>query len=258
MKRFYPLLFLICCNNFLLGQGVHIKFNTSVNHVLIPTTRVSVEYLLQNSSGFNSKEVILQETFNNNLGISAGGKIQYELGKKFYLETGIDLSLVRFQRKFQLVFPEEINQYEPVNGQSYGNHWTGRDYQSTFYEQSEKVGKTSILYLNIPVELGYSFNEKFNIKSGLVIGTVPYSETYVQGLKMQNGTGYQVVLTKDRSSNGINNFNLALNAGISYKIIPKISADLNYSKYFTSIYYSNENAHKAKIHLFNLGFSYYL
>ena len=127
-----------------------------------------------------------KESFNNKLGFNLGGQLSYNITNKLKIETGLHFNLIRFKRNIELT-GLNINPHDEI----YVPHSLlddiiisdslviGTPINITSFKQDENIGKSSILYTQIPVHISYAFfNQKLLFKLGITASFLTYSEVY--------------------------------------------------------------------------------
>jgi hypothetical protein len=140
---------------FVKAQKVGLEVQASVNYPLIPTYSRSVYPYkwvpIANVSGVitvdNSTKV--RETYQDNIGGKLGLNVNFNLKKNFFLKTGIGLNFISFRREFN---------YVDLATPQTGGFSSGTIVLPNL--QSPDIGKTYLLYTEIPVSAGYRFLKK--------------------------------------------------------------------------------------------------
>ena len=156
----------------------------------------------------------------------------------------------------------QLNSYI-THGNSIGHYWmlqhkinsNNTTNPSNELKQPKNLGKTSILYLDLPLKFGYKmFDNKLKIDFGLTTSFLIYSEQYI--LNTERTTLYQE--KKDTSNDGLNTILFSLGGEVSYQILKHISVFVQYNRSLTDIYSQNKSKQKekAKYNLLSLGVSF--
>ena len=234
------------------AQKIRVEVQASVNYPHIPTYTRSIYpnqwFPIADGSGVvtvdNSTRV--RETYQNNLGGKLGLNVTFDLVKNFYLKTGFGLNFISFQRQFNY-----INLATPhVGGFS---SWT----IVTPHPQSPDIGKTYILFAEIPVTAGYRFfKEKLSVNLGCMVSILTYSEQYIIDPFYYYYSIYERTI-RDKTGTGLTNLSFSVNGEIAYQIWKKFSIFTRYSYQLSSIYDKRYRyVGTPRYNLFELGAGY--
>ena len=236
----------LSCVPFLHAQKLGLSVQASINYPYIPSLTTPKEYPVHYPVGTGYVEITnggnsygqSQELYDCYTGEEIGINAEYTIKGNLFLKTGVDLSLVRFKRTIIVI---------PLEGNKFKNN-------SDYYPN---VGKTSIMYVDIPLGVGYRFfRKKLSIGLGCNVSFIAYSEQHVRKLY----TGYYVGYgpeEKDKSSDGLNNTTFSPYAEASWLFFKKFSVFGRYSHQLNPIFdKDNQYAGKARLQLFEMGLGY--
>lgn len=207
----------------------------------------------------------IKENYSENLGGKLGGQMQLNITNNLSISTGLRFNLIRFKRNDKMINPtlnlsdrtflvdsSFINIYSPDTS---GLIIT--PVVSYTFDQDKDLGKSSILYTEIPIHINYAFlNQKLFVKIGINVAFLTYSEIYKYSVDESYFFSMPTV-EKDKSSDGLTNLMWSGNIGIEYVVYKNIGLNLNYSRSFNSIYDEDASVGKPKYNIFSVGLSYH-
>jgi hypothetical protein len=258
-----------------LAQFKNLSVHASVNTPSIGSVSTSTEpNIFVPSAGYQAyrpEAWTLEETFKTKPGFSFGGRIDWELRKSFFLTSGLSLSYVRYQRVVEI---KELNLTSVDQGNTSGVYPgtpMGSLYGSLFPTDrraisslsSDDMGKTTLLFAEIPVMFGKRFlKEKLTIKLGGSTSFLTYASYYRQTLynspsSSSTSSYYNVEKLSDKEPFNKLNFSGILET--SYMIFRKVSVNVSAQKFFTPVYKDDyQYGGSAKLNLFSFGVIYQL
>lgn len=217
----------------------------------------------------------IHEQYEEKPGLSLTTTFQAFTFKNFFIETGLGLQRYRYTRSTYVEAQSSgLNpgtlQYPIVDGQPYGSiigSWFQRDPDgniivnpggqlSLLPQPSENVGKTTTLYLQLPVTVGKFFlKNKLLVNVGLTADILMLSTEVKSSYSMENN---QLVYNeyKDKRVEGFSSVMLSGLFQTSYFITKNIGIDLTYQRSFTSIY-SDSEIGKSYYNILSFGGSYH-
>jgi hypothetical protein len=234
------------------AQRIRVEIQGSANYPVFPTyTRSVFPYKwvpIANESGnlVIDKNTRVQESYKDNVGGEIGLKIMYDLKNNFFLRTGIGLNFMSFKRNIQYTnLPASVNT-------GYGD-WTNGNTEV----HSDDIGKTFLLYTNIPVSAGYRFlKKKLIINLGITVSLLAYSQQYIID-PYTKLYGLYDELMLDKTGMGLANLSVSADAELAYQISRKFSIFTRYSRQLTPMYDKDfQYVGKAKYNLIELGAGY--
>jgi Outer membrane protein beta-barrel domain len=251
-KIVFIFMLLFISQEFIKAQKIGVEVQASANYPLIPTyTRSIYPYKwvpIANVSGIitvdNSTK--FRENYRDNIGGKLGLNVAFDLKKNFFLRTGIGLNFISFKREFKYV-----DLAEPQSG-GFGTY--------TIPDpgiHSLDIGKTYLLYTDIPVSAGYRFlKKKLIVNLGFTVSLLTYSEQYIiDPYSELHGLNERMIY--DDTGLGLSNLSFSVNAELAYQIKNKFSIFMRYSYQLSSIYDKNfQYVGTPRYNLFELGAGY--
>jgi|GEM_PF-5391267 len=237
---------------FVNAQKIGVEVQASANDPLIPTyTRSIYPYKwvpIANISGSITvdKSTKLQERYRDNIGGKLGLNVAFDLKKNFYLRTGIGLSFISFKREIQYV-----DLADPQSGGFTTTTITDPGIHSP------DIGKTYLLYTDIPVLAGYKFlKKKLIVNLGFMVSLLTFSEQYIIDPHYNPYNMYEEMI-QDNTGLGLTKLSLSVNAELAYQVKQKYSIFARYSRQLSPIYDNDfQYVGKAKYNLLELGAGY--
>ena len=186
-----------------------------------------------------------------------------------FITSGLSINQIRYKRTVEISslspniqiynLPTTVSQ--PF-GALYGS-FTSRDAQGNVelsppvhVQESENVGNTTTLVLQVPVLIGTSFlNKKLEVRTGTLFSYLLYA---TQTKQQYIPSTQSLAEYKDSSKDGFNEFQAGITIQTS-SLFGHIGVDFVAQKFFTPIYKSNEQfGGEAKYNVLTLGLSYHL
>jgi hypothetical protein len=249
-----------------LNYSISIKYNQSFIHS-VETKPDIPDYSTSSAGGiFYSNTVGIKESYTSKSGGSINGKFSFSVYSGFFIESGLQLSLIQFKKESEIV-SSDISELEIeifYSGSSTHNIFgsffppitTANTIENENTEKPEKLGNTSTVYSEIPILLGYSFfNNRLKCKLGIITSFLAYAEVYTYDYDNP-----QIYFTndiiKDKSADGFKNLVWNGSLEIEYLVYKNISLNLNYSRSLNSIYDDNASIGEPKYNVFSLGISH--
>jgi hypothetical protein len=269
------LFLLICINSVGYTQIKDISFTLSPNYTLI--NNVEKRYrlvIISPTPPDNTTRVpyaTIKETYHNKPGLNLAVNFQAAEMGKFFIRSGLAIQYQRFQRTVQSEQTNDpFNLYVPVvNGRPiysiYGYQYS-RDPDGNIivdssgqpilieYKPNPDLGKTSTIYVQLPITLGGRFfSDKIRTSIGFSTAYLLYAESVKEKRNVPEST------YKDVSVSGYNSILLNGVFEASYSISNHLGVQLSYIHSFTPIYEKNHQyAGKTYYHVISFGLSYQL
>ena len=261
----------------IFGQ-VDFYLDFSGTYPFIPKMEQIVEPSYTDPSG-NITNIKFTEDFK----VKPGFNLEFGFGKKIInrisFNSGIGFSFYQFKRESKVDFTWNNKTYGNSFGQSgetigifYGmppgdvrfqNINSDSNVDATM-ESNSNFGKTKILYLAIPLRIQYSLvPDRFKIG----IGVVNYFVTTSSQINRMIDRGTYPISQKeynDKSSNGLNNYQLNGNFCLEYRLFRGIWIKSGYNHGFMTVYNMPQESEypvpsgKAKYRTFDVGLKYIL
>jgi Outer membrane protein beta-barrel domain len=225
---------------------------------------------------------VLVEKFEEKAGFNLGTSFQVFESKKFFIETGASANYYRYKKSTTIeslskqsstlvlgsgggstVVGTVGSPFPLLPTTSYNRDNDGRiivdqngnpvtHANSEFPKPAEDLGKTSTVYLQVPIVFGKSFlNDKLIAKIGLSTNFLVYASEYKQDLSYTTNA-----LIKDTSKDGFSRAMINGTFQATYLITKNIGIDLSYQRSLNSIY-SEQAIDKSYYNIFSLGASYH-
>jgi len=261
MKKLLLLYFVILSTLNVNAQKASYSIDLDFHYPYIASSEQNYEYY-PSSTGY----IIVpgfKETYDAKTGIKLSGQVKFKLANNISIGTGINFNLIRFKRNVEIMYPypdleEGVFAIDSsvVIGSPIG--YIGINDIQLSGGQNDDIGKTSILYTEIPIYLNYSlFNQKVSIGIGLTASFLTYSSVYIYDVDNSYLYSFPEV-KKDKTSDGLTNLMWSGNIEVEYLVFRNIGAKLSYSRSFNSVYDTDESYGTPKYNLFTLGVSYHL
>ena len=250
INRFLIAIPILLISNSIFGQAdFYIDFTGAYS--FIPKYEHVDELIFTDIFG-NSSTVKFTEEYKVKPGFNIEVGLDKNIKNRFSLNSGIGFSYYQFKRESNLEFIEnnETVDIHPIGqtGEPIGNYYGTQpgdirfqDIDTNLGDDSTVIGnpnygKTKILYLAIPLRLHYSIvPDKFKIGIGLTNYFVAYSSQIKTTLDFETQPISQKEYN-DKSSNGLNNYQLAGEISLEYKIFKGLWIKTGYKNSFSSIY----------------------
>lgn len=234
-------------------------------------------------SGFQGETIKIKtkETFEKKIGFKIAANTNYDLGKNFYVKTGVGLNLVRFKRvlkmqnmsinhlgntdtaRWQISENTTWGNFPIKQGQPISHYWMQKWKTNTNNSNGtncpdgiktpKNLGNTTILYLDIPLRFGYKiFNNKLKIDFGVTTSFLVYSEQK----NIDKILPTEMTIKTDTSNDGLTTVLFSVGGEISYQIVKNISVFGQYNRSLNSMYDLDYQDEKAKYNLLSLGVSF--
>jgi hypothetical protein len=211
--------------------------------------------------------VRMKESFSDRGAIELRSQLNYAVSPKFYLASGLSLHYARFQRNVRILRTDGASELmittlnpptSNIMGLPFGQIYTSsvRNPDGSFtinqdlrnLTNSDDLGKTSTLTMQLPVLVGTSFfNDKLHLRTGPVFGYLLASSEITQ--RYANATLSEY---KDTSKESFEEFQAGLAFQTTLMLTKTVGVDIGAQKFFTSIY----NEGSAKYNVVSLGLSY--
>jgi hypothetical protein len=207
-----------------------------------------------------------REQYDEKIGADLGGSIDYTVWKKLFISTGLGVNYNRFRRNGEVMSLNDFMEgnvvlypgVNPVNtgvtiGSMYGSTV---DPRFTVQQQKmENIGKTELLYVQIPLMAGISIlKDRLMVRAGATLSTLVYASTYETRYNFSENLIYEYRNTNKESYNRLAT---GVTLNVTYYIIPGLGIDASVNKSLTSIYdLDDDGTEKAKMTLLSLGLCY--
>ena len=214
------------------------------------------------------QSITIEETYSEKPGFNIYSGYSRKIAGNFSIETGIGISAMYYKRHFNVNVPSfnEINDsiYDPFTDVTIigfrFDSIAGRSANSeSWNRENPDFGKTSLVYLNIPLVINYSKNRwQFGAGFSASILLAACSNTTTIQLSGTSRINYEIVPYKDRSANGFTNLLLNGNLNLGYNLTGGLWIHSGYAHSFTPLYDAEmRKAGKAKSRIFRLELRYY-
>ncbi len=183
--------------------------------------------------------------FESKSGFTISANASFTLYKKLFMETGLQLSMIRYLKSEVLWSRNDMINSIGDNNNSWNsilNNLINNGYGGIYprfgdiddLPQNPDYGTTRILYTQIPIRLGYKlFNDRMRIKLGVIPTILTWSEYHNNRYLI--GTKSEVV----NNSDGFTNLMLSFDTEIEIRIWKNISSYINCSYFGPDIYDKN-------------------
>ncbi len=209
---------------------VHYFVEASGNMSLIPKSKKIIESQSIDATTYTllSKDTY-KESYNNTLGGNIMVGLHYDLKNKFSLESGVELTLIKFNREFNFnhesMYFSASNIVLPIPPNSYYN--TGSKFNF------------SLNYLSIPVSVFYQLcKDRLYVGAGVVPGVLIHAS---------NGSDDNSMLSK---------LSVAAQLQARFIMTEKISVVAAFEQYLSPIFKDEFVPNKSKNRLVKLGLRY--
>lgn len=243
------------------SQKIELGIQASINCPIIPAISTqSKSKSISPSTGYQFLTIPnhCKEVFQNRVGGKINFDVIYNFENNFFLKTGIGVNLLRFKREVQI----DLSNYRPIDSTTFltgdSLYWYITPTTRPPSHSSPNVGRTGIIYIDIPIFIGYKFlDNKLSVGLGLTTSLIAFSEQYKNTYYLYQNGGIYGTEVKDNSSDGLTNLSFSLNAEFSYLIKQKYTMFLRYSRQLNPIFDKDyQYAGKAKYHLLDFGIGY--
>jgi hypothetical protein len=242
-----------------LDYSISLKYNQPYTNSIEKTPYV---YLYSPSTAYSTyfSNAGIKETYNSKPGIKFSGNFSYNFNSHLFLEGGLQLNLIRFQQETE-VLTTSLSEFEIVYDIEFQDSLGNPLYpiiigQNIVYEDQDKLGNTSALYSEIPIQIGYSFfNNKLKCKIGLITSFLAYAEVYVYD-KINSIDYTTISVKKDKTGDGFTNLMWNGNIELEYLVFEKIGLSLGYTRSLNSFYDESVSIGSPKYNLFSIGITY--
>jgi hypothetical protein len=254
-----PIFLLVLLSFSAYSQKFNYSITASYNQAFIPEIKKDIP-TASYASGYTT--IILnsgiKESYSSKSGGKLSGNFSYSFNSRLFIEGGLQLNLVRYNKTSEMIDGE----YDGLEYVPYGDIITDTSGliivspNQILYEDQDKLGNTSALYTEIPIQIGYSFfNSKLKCKIGFTTSFLAYAEVYVFNTET-NINYYNVAVEKDKTADGFKNMVWNGNVELEYLVYKNIGLNLNYSRSLNSIYDDEASIGNPNYNLFSLGITY--
>src|SRR5688572_2108961 len=179
------------------AQVKNFSFKAGVNYPVIPTKTMETQIKTLGTPGYEGFSFInvgsISLSHESKPGIDLGGAVDYSISRKFFISTGLNLSYLRFKKRVKIerlgsddVFDGDFNPsttvgtpmgsfygsiiYRDANGNVVVDENGQPRTQITSLRSTDDHGKTSTLYLQVPVLVGTTFfHHKLIVRGGISV-----------------------------------------------------------------------------------------
>ncbi len=247
------------------AQIKRVAITAAANYSSIPdvTNTYSMQTTIPTSTGYGTMLSIgsFKQQYDEKPGFDLSGRADYTLSRRFFVSSGLGVSYSRFKRSGSILSLEDFATQNGVTGSTvYNGVPVGSFYgvrpilNNPVFSPSENLGKTSIVYIQVPVMAGVSLlRDKLLVRGGATFSGLVYASEYKQRYDATDGSFHDY---KDTDKDGFNSILAGLTLNVSYYIVPSLGIDLTANKFLSSIYNIDDESDKAKMTLLSLGVSY--
>lgn len=254
---------LLFCILWTIGAEAQIKrltFKAAANYSVIPAEKFTQKITpVIPSAGYTSIPVniaTLKESYESKPGFDVGSSVDYTISSRFFITTGLNFSFLRYKRTFTIekLSGDDLNN---LTGNAIGQPLGSiifRDVngnplpESVSIQHSENKGKTSTLYLQIPVLIGTSFfQDKLLIRGGVSFSYLLSASVYTDRYSINSG----LESYKDNSRDGYNSLLASGTISATYMVTKSLGIDLGANKFLSPIFGGSEA--KSKYNTFSAG-----
>jgi hypothetical protein len=262
------------------AQFSSFSVHVSGNYPYIPTkTKTSNLATGIPSSGYYSVTLntgSIEESYKSLPGFNVSANTNYKISEKFYLTSGLTISLLRYQQRLKVnLTSAEIPFGENTQpGSPYGAIVTQTNYQIGF-DDSGNFGKTTVWSLQVPVLIGTSvWKGKLHLEAGLAVSTPLRATTYTYESTFDGFLIGTPQPTESPAPGNIGSFNIELKqknitdqfssvaiggvVKVGYRVVKNLQADVMMQPNLTTLYNADYRNAKTRLTTFNLGLSYFL
>lgn len=217
-----------------LQAQVHFFVEASGNMSLIPKSEKTVSSSsIPEGANYTAYSIYnYKEDYDNALGTNVVMGIQYDLKNKFSFESGLDLSLIKFNHDLLL---SHVYMYTPL----YYNNYALLQIPDSHVSSIKSKSNFSLTYLSIPISAFYRlFEDKLYVGAGVLPGVL-------------------VSASNDYNDNSIvSKLSIAAQLQVRYKMTEKISVVTAFQQYLSPIFKEDFSPNKTKNRLVKLGLRY--
>jgi hypothetical protein len=276
MKRIL-LLILVLNSGYAHAQIRNFSIKMAVNRPVIAgnSQEPKMTSITDPSTGYSSTWTnvgTLSENFDEKPGFGLTSSFQAFTFKNFFVETGLGVQYYRYKR---VVTVENLNQGSGIvllpslpsgqTGQPYGGFVIGGVTPQNpngnirgIPEPSDDIGKTTTLYLQLPVMAGkYFLKNKLLVKAGFTADFLLQATQVKSYYSTENGS-YTISDYKDKNAEGFSPVTVNGVFQTSYFIIKNLGIDVTYQRSLNTIYKdSDSEIGNAYYNIFSVGVSYH-
>jgi hypothetical protein len=237
--RSYPLLCLLFLTSLCHAQSNRFMFHLSANAISLPTAMEVAGYDEAGETPITEQKplITLTHTASTRVGFNAGVKIDFTLGKRFFLTTGALTSLVRYQKNIVI---DGYTGYLPTPVITGPDGFVGN-------------GKTAMVYAQVPVMAGVSFFQyKLMARAGATLSALVRASESKYRFNQATGAREEY---KDTDRAIYKSFLPGAVVDLTYFVTSKVGIDLTVNHSFASIY---DDQLESKMTTFSLGVNYCL
>lgn len=230
--------------NYTFLKSLQNKEETSISYCS-PTTGYCTIY---------SSESDLRHTFDSKWGGYGQLELTYKLNEKWNLQYAMGSQLQRYQRHVEFIFASLY----PGGGES---PWDDPNVAPPNSTADPELGNTRSWYLR------HQLGASYNLYPKLALSLAGWADVLLQGAEYQmksrynsQTNGIEIYGEYDKSGAGFKHTVAGVQAGLSYTFLPRLNANLSYSRSLTPQYKKSEFASpgKAYTNQLQLGLGYSL
>jgi len=210
-------------------------------------------------SSISGRSYTIEEDYRPRFGWSFGALYSKSFGERVSGFAGVSLSGVSFKRSSEVIY-DDADLESPfwgeiitVDGQPLLGGSIGQ-LQEMEIGQTENVGETNLIYLDLPVGIEYKVLKKIGISVGLQFSYLLHASEvvnkYVSNFSLSEFSDaerdpllmipidsfFELVEEKDKSQDGFNRFNLSANLRFHYEFIKNLRVNAGVSQGISSVY----------------------
>src|SRR5690606_38511067 len=184
---------------------------------------------------------IVHERYTERVGFNFDSRVDFYITPRFFLSGGLGISHLMFRRTFSIESSiqappdSEIEFPTDIVGQPFGPITPSPDIPG----RSEKVGETSVWYLQLPVLAGITtLKEKIQIRGGMNFSYTLRATEYKQSVQVTGGqpVSYTLATTKDIITDTFEPLQTSVLVEGSYLISKRFSLDVSAQSFLTPFY----------------------
>ena len=249
------------------AQRLELSVEGGANYTYI-SDFATTDFLYRDNNQLYNPIIELNHQFKGKAGGRMQANMHYTLTPKVKLYYAAGLTLNRFNYTVSVKVPEnsEIGTDGPfgdwvVIGEGSGGillpEVLGMDMTIPEYPNDDRIGNTSLVYLNQQIGAHYAIDNRWSVNTGLAVNYLVVARQHVVGYRYNEETAAsESFVYQEKSRKYFSTVAFEFDAGISYQIISQLGINLQARKSLTSVYQdSNREARPATL---SLGLAYKL
>ncbi len=225
----------------------------------------TIQRIIPSSSGLfiTTNAGTVKESYNEKPGFNITTKFQVYQFKGLTIESGLSVQFYRYTRLAHVSGLSGLNSIQiPIStgipigtimGYQLPRDPSGAILLNPGLEPSANLGKTTTLYLQLPITIGRSFlKNRLVLQGGLASNFLLNATEYKEKYSVQTGLSEY----KDTHAGGFSKFIVSGIFRTTYFVAKNIGLDLEYHRSFNSIY-SASPVGKSYYNIFSVGASYH-